>query len=150
MYEHWKLNKNVRRYKQLFPDWLTMWMIITLIFILLMCVSCKPVERIVTQTEYKTEYRDRIQKDSIYVQDSVMIREKGDSVWIREVKYKYVDRFLRDTVNITDTVKINITDTKYVTTNKIYWYQKFPMYIGWIAILLCAVWIGIKMKKLWF
>lgn len=150
MYEKWSLNKNIKRYRQLFPDWLTWWMIITLIFILFMCVSCKPVERIVTQTEYKTEYRDRLQRDSIYVQDSVMIREKGDSVWIREVKYKYVDRFLRDTVNITDTVRFEVKERYPVTTNVIYWYQKFPMYIGWIAILLCAVWIGIKMKKLWF
>lgn len=149
MYEKWK-PKLIRRYRQLIPDWLTVWIIISLL-ILLILTSCKPIERVITNTEYKDriEYRDRLQRDSIYVQDSTHVKEKGDTIWIEKFKYIYKDKLVRDTVNITDTVRTVTVNTEYVTTNVIYWYQKYPMYLGYLAIIMLAVYVGLKLKKLW-
>lgn len=154
MYEYWKpnlkRNKLIRKYRSVIPDWVTWWFIASLITLLIL-TSCKPTERIITNTEYKdrVEYRDRLQRDSIYVQDSIHIREKGDTIWIETFKFKYVDKLLRDTVSIADTVRTETVNTEYVRTNVIYWYQKYPMYLGYLAIILLAVYVGLKLKKIW-
>jgi hypothetical protein len=66
--------------------------------------GCKPVERILI----KTEYVNRLQYDSIYLQkyDSVYVAVKGDTVQIEKYKTLYKDRLkiVRDTVLKTDSV----------------------------------------------
>lgn len=146
MYEYWKIKKYKKKINETFPDWILIWVFISLIFFL---SCCKPIEKTVTKTEYKVEYRDKLQRDSIYMQDSVYIRDKGDTIWIEKFKYIYKDKLIRDTVNITDTVRVESKESFPVITNVIYWYQKYPMYLGYIVILLLAIYIGSKLKKLW-
>lgn len=66
--------------------------------------GCKPVERILI----KTEYVNRTQYDSIYLQkyDSIYVKDKGDTVTIERYKTQYRDRLKvqHDTVFKTDSV----------------------------------------------
>lgn len=126
--------------------------IITFIFVVIMViifVSCKPIERVITNTDYKTEYREILQRDSMYIHDSIYIRERGDTLWIEKFKYIYKNVYLRDTINKTDTVKYIITDTKHTTTNVMYWWQKYSMYIGFAVILYGFIWMVIKLRNIW-
>lgn len=75
---------------------------------LLLAVSgCKTTDRAV---EVRTEYRTATHRDSVHIDctDTVYIVERGDTVRITEVKtlreIKY--QLLRDTIMVTDTVKI--------------------------------------------
>lgn len=69
--------------------------------------GCSP--KVITQTEYKTDiqYRDRWHTDSVYVRDSVYIREKGDTVWMERWHTAWRDREVvrTDTVMRCDTVR---------------------------------------------
>ena len=60
------------------------------------CTSTKyvPVELVKTDSIYLTVQR----RDSIYVRDSVIIRQAGDTVYVDKVMYRYRDRSVRDTV----------------------------------------------------
>ena len=59
-----------------------------------------------TQTRYvqgyrtfrDTVFRDRYRRDSIFVRDSVTIRQKGDTVFLDRDRILYRDRLIRDTV----------------------------------------------------
>ena len=80
--------------------------IVLLLILLLTLVSCKTKTVVVTVPEVRTEYivkRDSVHlHDSIYVQDSTMFAQLGDTIRIEKWHTKYVDRW-RDRV-VTDTL----------------------------------------------
>ncbi len=53
---------------------------------------------------YQTEYRDRVQYDSITERDSVFVYKGGDTVYVHRDRWR--DRYhrLHDTVRITDSI----------------------------------------------
>lgn len=60
------------------------------------CTSTRyvPVESVKTDSIYLTVQR----RDSIYVRDSVLIHQVGDTIYVDKVRYRYRDRAVRDTV----------------------------------------------------
>lgn len=69
--------------------------------------GCSP--KVITQTEYKTDiqYRDSWRTDSVYVRDSIFIRERGDTVYVDRWHTAWRDREVvrTDTVMRCDTVR---------------------------------------------
>lgn len=66
-----------------------------------LCVMCScarvqyvPVESIKTDSVRVVD----VQRDSIYVQDSVIVREKADTIFVTRWRTEYRDRVVRDTV----------------------------------------------------
>jgi hypothetical protein len=54
----------------------------------------------------RTEYRDNYRRDSLYLRDSIFIRERGDTVWIEKYRYLYRDKLIKDSVIINDTIRV--------------------------------------------
>ena len=50
----------------------------TIALIFCLCYSCQQVRYIPVETT-KTEYRDKFHRDSVYLYDSVYVKEKGDT-----------------------------------------------------------------------
>lgn len=73
----------------------------------------------VTSTTTEIEYRDRLQHDSIYFSDSVLIERKGDTVFNTKIKYRYINKLVRDTVNRFDSVYVE-KPIPVETTKEIY------------------------------
>lgn len=83
----------------------------------------------------KTEYADKIYRDSIYLRDSVLVQLKGDTVYFEKYRYLYKDKYVRDSVFITDSVQVPYPvqgPTEYV--NRIYWWQRLLMALGAVAL----------------
>lgn len=118
------------------------WLLILVLTILVSCTTTKYVEVPVEVVKTKTEYVDKIQIDSIYVQDSIFIKQVGDTVYSTKVKYLYKNRLKVDTVLKVDSVpvvvKVNVPVEvpKIVEVNKLYTWQKILMWIGGILLLL--------------
>ena len=81
------------------------------LILMIVCLSaCKtryvhvPVETVKTEKEYI----DKWLRDSIYIQDSIIIKQASDTVFIEKYKYMYRDKFIRDSVFIVDSIKIEI------------------------------------------
>ena len=73
---------------------------IILLIILLLLLSCSPRVKVVEQERVRTEWRDRlhIERDSIYLHDSVRRERRGDTVF-RDRWHVRTQRFYRhDTV----------------------------------------------------
>lgn len=104
---------------------------IILFIIVVLCPSCRtqyiPVESIVTRTEYK----DRVQRDSVHVHDSIHIREKDDTVFIDRWHTEYKDRSLRDTAYVSRTDSIQIP---YPVERNFSWWESVKLQVGEIAI----------------
>ena len=113
----------------------------------LMC-SCKTVEYVPVvekEVHYDSIYFTQVQKDSVWLHDSIRIEAKGDTVRIEKWHTKYVDRVKIDTVYkvFIDTIPRPYEVPKYID-KPLKWHQKMFMWIGILALmvitLICARW----------
>lgn len=97
------------------------------------CTTTKIVE--VPVETIKTEYIEQVKYDSIYSKDSIYIMQKGDTIYNNKIEYLYKYKYLRDTVNVTDTIPkiVTIKDVQYI--NQLYTWQKILIVIG-IGVIL--------------
>ena len=118
-----------------------------------MFTSCKSVEYVfVPQTHTDTLIQTKLQHDSIYINDSTVITEKGDTVKIEKWHTKYVEKQVHDTLYIakTDSVPAPYPVIKEVPA-ELSWWQKTRLHIAnillWSLLIVGIVWI-IKKKLL--
>ena len=114
--------------------------------------SCRSVRYVPVETvRSDTLYVNRLHRDSVFVKDSVFVREKGDTVEV--VRTLFVDRW-RDR---TDTIRAVSTDTirvPYPVEKELTRWEKAKLDIGGIAIgtaiaavLAIVVWLVIRFRK---
>lgn len=119
-----------------------------LLLFLTTIISCKTTTKIVEVPieTIKTEYIEQVKYDSIYSKDSIYIMQKGDTIYNNKVQYLYKYKYLRDTINITDTIPkiVTVKDTQYV--NQLYTWQKILIVIGIGFILYWIIKLVIYIK----
>ena len=85
------------------------WKVVLLLVVVtaLLC-SCKttyvPVETVRTETQYI----DRLQRDSIFVKDSIHVREAHDTIYITKWRTEFKEALRVDTFNIVKVDSVNI------------------------------------------
>ena len=96
-----------RRKAEPWENWLVIAAIIVLFILILVCGTGCCAQREIIRRQTDTLYVEKVQVDSIYKRDSVMVREKGDTVYIYKEKIRDRYRLLRDTIRVvkTDTVQ---------------------------------------------
>ena len=109
------------------------------------CTTTKIVE--VPVETIKTEYIEQVKYDSIYSKDSIYIMQKGDTIYNNKVQYLYKYKYLRDTINITDTIPkiVTVKDTQYI--NQLYTWQKLLIVIGIGFVLYWIIKLVIYIKS---
>lgn len=108
--------------------------LILLLFLIASCTTTKYIE--VPVETIKTEYRDRLVYDSIYVRDSTSNSISNDTMFITKYKYIYKYKSEKDTINLTDTITKTITIEKEKEVNKLRNWQVVLMIIGGGSIAL--------------
>ena len=109
------------------------------------CTTTKIVE--VPVETIKTQYIEQVKYDSIYSKDSIYIMQKGDTIYNNKVQYLYKYKYLRDTINIIDTIPkiVTVKDTQYI--NQLYTWQKLLIVIGIGFILYWIIKLVIYIKS---
>ena len=119
-----------------------------LLLFLTTIISCTTTKIIEVPVEtIKTEYIEQVKYDSIYSKDSIYIIQKGDTIYNNKVQYLYKYKYLRDTINITDTIPkiVTVKDTQYI--NQLYTWQKILIVIGIGFILYWIIKLVIYIKS---
>ena len=119
-----------------------------LLLFLTTIVSCTTTKIVEIPIEtIKTEYIEQVKYDSIYSKDSIYIMQKGDTIYNNKVQYLYKYKYLRDTINITDTIPkiVTVKDTQYI--NQLYTWQKILIVIGIGFILYWIIKLVIYIKS---
>ena len=122
--------------------------ILFLLLFLTTIISCTTTKIVEVPVEtIKTEYIEQVKYDSIYSKDSIYIRQKGDTIYNNKVQYLYKYKYLRDTINITDTIPkiVTVKDTQYI--NQLYTWQKLLIVIGIGFILYWIIKLVIYIKS---
>lgn len=116
---------------------------------LLLVCSCQTVKYVPVETiKIDTTYINKLQRDSIYMLDSVYVKEKGDTVLIEKYKYLYRDKLVRDTMYISKADSIQVP---YPVEKELTRWQQFRMDFGGLAMCIVVISILIlivyKIKK---
>ena len=104
--------------------------ILFLLVIVLASISCKVKEVFVYVPEIHTEYKTKIQKDSVYLKDSIYIHQKGDTIFSEKFRTKYIERIKNDTVLKNDTIFQEKIKIEIKEVNRLNWLQKTLIYFG--------------------
>lgn len=109
--------------------------LIALSIILLLSTICSCTRKIYVPVEsVRIEYKDRLQRDSIYMLDSVRIVQRNDTVFMDRWRTEFKYRNLRDSIFINDTLRIPYPVKEIEYVNRLNWFQKFSVWA--ISILL--------------
>lgn len=118
--------------------------ILNLCFILVSCTTTKYVE--VPVETIKTEYVDKILRDSIYIDTQTEIVIINDTVYKTKIQYKYKEKYIKDTICTIDSIPkiVKVTEIQY--TNKLNTFQKVFFYIGIGFSIIFIVILILKLK----
>ncbi|GAB6122259.1 hypothetical protein [Dysgonomonas termitidis] len=105
--------------------------------------ACRTRTLYIPVESVRTEYRDRLLRDSVHLYDSVFMKMKGDTVWLEKYKYLYRDRLLRDSVFVNDTIRVPYPVEVEKEINRMSSFQSFQVWCGRILLLLIIGWSGV-------
>ena len=121
---------------------------LAIVWLLSSCRSVKVIEKEVIKTDTVNTLKLRI--DSIYVNDSIYIREvvKGDTVHITTDRWhtRWRDRILYDSIYIAQRDTVTVTTTKEVP-RKLSGWQWFQIWCGRLALLAIALAAGVIVAR---
>ena len=131
--------------------WLVVWMVI--LFVLALLASCRQVEyvtveKVLTDTTYITKW----QRDSIWLHDSIHVKEKGDTVLVEKWHTKYIEKVTHDTTYIAthDTIPDPFpVETIKEVPAELSWWQRLRLWIGNIGLLAILGAIGYYGVRIW-
>ena len=142
-----KLERNIHSYKSC---GICLFGIIVALLLSFLCGSCSP--KVITVPEVHTEYVYKtdsfVQRDSVYINDSVFIREKGDTVWVEKFKTIYRDRF-RDIVSVDTVLKCDTIPQIVEVEKPLTWWEEKKIAFGELAmsLLVCLlIYVVLKYK----
>ena len=111
------------------------------------CTTTKyiEVEKVRTDTTYITKW----QKDSVWLHDSIHVKEKGDTMLIEKWHTKYIEKQVHDTISVarTDSVPVPYPVPEYVE-RELSWWQRTQMYAGDVMLVVLLVLLGYGVFKL--
>ena len=118
----------------------------------LLCCACETIKYVPIES-VRTEYRNSATINSVFLRDSIFVKEKGDTLIVEKYRYLYRDRILRDSVIVRDTlcVPYPVEVVKEVKKPLTGW-QNFQVWCGRITFVvgLCGiVFFALKLKKKW-
>ena len=114
--------------------------------------SCRSVEYVPVETvRTDTLWQKIVERDSIIVNDSVIVREKGDTVMIEKWHTRYRDRLKTDTLYVskTDSVQVPYPVEKKLTRWQTFCidYGKVMLGASVVLIAFIIIWIARKIKQ---
>lgn len=104
------------------------------ITIFLCLTGCKTKTIYVPAETVKTEYKDRLQRDSIHLHDSVFVYVKGDTLWMEKYRTIFREQLRIDSVIINDTIRVPYPVTETREVNRIYTWQIILMCLGGVLV----------------
>lgn len=112
----------------------------------IVCMSCRSVQYVpVESVRTEIEYRDRMQRDSIHVHDSIFMYAKGDTIFRDRWHTTYKDRLIRDTtyINKTDTIRV-----PYPVEKRLSRWQSIKLELGGLAFGIALIIVGWLIYKI--
>ena len=130
--------------------WETILVIVAVALLGYFLTSCSPRVRVVPVERIRTEWRDRLRLDSVYVHDSIYLTEMqaGDTIYKVKEVYRWRDRWRVDTINTGRVDSVRVTEVVEVPAKLTAWQSmRLKAFAPLLAIALAlGAWVS---RKLW-
>ena len=146
-YDDFDRQEALKRVMKFLIIWLAFLIAISL---LASCTATKYVE--VEKVRVDTTYITKWQKDSVWLHDSIHVKERGDTVLVEKWHTKYVEKQVHDTTYVAthDTIPQPYpVETIKMVEKDFTWWQRLRMWLGNIGLLGILGVIGYYGVKLW-
>lgn len=127
-----------------------------LVALLLMgCAATKRTTKETHEREYNSTqrldslFKSALSRDSIYIHDSIYVREKGDTLYkyVEKIRYKYItrqDTIIRYALKV-DTVyrdsgRVEVYERPVYVEKPVKWYNKGFMWLGRMCCIVAILW----------
>ena len=121
--------------------------ILSLFVAFLFLNGCKTAQDIQYVDREVIRYVDKLVKDSVYINntDTIKIEQKGDTVFLTNIKWRiqYRDKIQRDTFLLTDSIKVYVDKKEIVEKNK--W--GILDWIGLTSLMVLLIFILYKLRR---
>lgn len=121
--------------------------IMALLMLVFALSGCRTRTVFIPVESVRTEYKDRLLRDSVHLYDSVLVKMRGDTIWLEKYKYLYRDKLLRDSVFVNDTIRVPYPVEVETEVNHMSSFQSFQIWCGRILLLLVTGWVGVRWWK---
>ena len=123
--------------------------VVYMLMIVLFVTSCKTqqaTQQTISNNNSSTVTGYTRERDSIYVYEQNVVYASGDTIFVLNLKTEYRNRYISDTLKLTDTVKLENTllQTKTKYENRLNGFQKFQIKGFWILLVLFILIVAIK------
>ena len=108
--------------------------------IVLMLTSCSPKVIYVPEVHTDSIYITKHQKDSVWLHDSILVTEKGDTIRVEKWHTKYIERQVHDTCFVTKTDSVAVP---YPVKEKLTIKDKFDIYLQCMGIVFGILFVFI-------
>lgn len=149
-YDDFDRQEALKRVMKFLIIWLAFLIAISLL------ASCRQIEYVtVEKVRIDTTYITKWQKDSVWLHDSIHVKERGDTVLMEKWHTKYVEKQVHDTTYVAthDTIPQPYpVETIKMVEKELSWWQRLRLWIGNIgllAILGFVGWFGVRLWKVY-
>ncbi len=127
-------------------------MIFAIVVIIMMMCSCKSVEYVPViekEVHHDSIYFTKVQRDSVWLHDSISVKEKGDTIRIEKWHTKYIEREVHDTIYQAkrDSIPVPYEVIKEVPA-KLSKTQKGLMTLGILTLMAAVIFGAFWLKKI--
>lgn len=118
------------------------------VWLVVMLSSCSPKVIYVPEVHTDSIYITKHQKDSVWLHDSILVTEKGDTIRVEKWHTKYIERQVHDTCFVTKTDSVAVP---YPVKEKLTIKDKFDIYLQCMGIVfgILLVFIVIWLVTKW-
>ena len=118
---------------------------------LLMC-SCKTIEYVPVvekEVHHDSIYFTKVQRDSVWLHDSISVKEKGDTVRIEKWHTKYIEKQVHDTTYVAKVDSVPVPyEVKVEVPAKLSKTQKGLMTLGIMTLMAGVIFGAFWLKKI--
>ena len=127
-------------------------MLVAVAGLALMMCSCKSIEYVPViekEVHHDSIYFTKVQRDSVWLHDSISVKEKGDTVRIEKWHTKYIEKQVHDTTYVAkvDSIPVPYEVIKEVPA-KLSKTQKGLILIGILTLMAAIIFGAFWLKKI--
>jgi hypothetical protein len=127
-------------------------MLFAVVMLAMMMCSCKTIEYVPIvehETHHDSIYFTQIQRDSIWQHDSILIKQKGDTVRIEKWHTKYIEKQVHDTTYVAKVDSVPVPyEVKVEVPAKLSKTQKGLMTLGIMTLMAGVIFGAFWLKKI--
>lgn len=127
-------------------------MLAAIAFLALLMCSCKTIEYVPVvekEVHHDSIYFTKVQRDSVWLHDSISVKDKGDTIRIERWRTKYIEREVHDTIYQAkrDSIPVPYEVIKEVPA-KLSKTQKGLILIGILTLMAAIIFGAFWLKKI--